>query len=572
MARPLFFHHHHHIFNLQKLSLHQSTLVKATFTIKGITFFGVAMLDSGCSTCIVPISRLPNEAKKHMTHSDVHIKGINGSITVLGELHGNINIGNHGSPIFEDINILVTTQDTPILIRQNILAHNTLDSYIIDNQNAKVESRHTLTSGYTVHTVLIIPASTSPLGPVYGALTIHNNNQSTIGPQPNIQMLDQKHNWLKWSVGLSLPNHPNRDELEATADQLIHYTNIIDTENGIKGTFIRAVCIPTNSQSHAQKQHPVAQALEADINAEIKRMATEGIIESCTNPRGFNSPVFTVHKKNGSVRVVVNFRTLNKVLVNLDPYPMPQIDHLFNRIGEVSKYFASLDLHSSYWQIEVNTQDRHKTAFMWRDRCYQYTRLAFSLTSAGQIFSHCITEALATVASHDNISSYIDDNLVHAKTFDKYILTLKQLFIALHKFRLKLNLDRCTFLTSEGKFLRCIVNSKGFKADPEYIRAIREMKPPTSKKKLQSLIGHLVWIRQFLETRLHEQIRYDMFSSLMSPIHELNKINKPFAWTVRVEKAFQKIKKWLSSPPVISFPDFSWLFTLTTDASDVELS
>ena len=172
MAHPLFFHPSHHIFNLQKLSLHHSPLVKATFTVKGITFSGVAMLDYGCSTCIVPIFRLPKEAKKHVTHSDVHIKGINRSITALGELHCNINIGNRDSPIFEDINVLVTTQDTPILIGQNILAHNTLDSYIIDNQNATVKFRRTLTSGYTVHTAPIIPASTSPHGPRYGALTI----------------------------------------------------------------------------------------------------------------------------------------------------------------------------------------------------------------------------------------------------------------------------------------------------------------------------------------------------------------------------------------------------------------
>ena len=158
-------------------------------------------------------------------------------------------------------------------------------------------------------------------------------------------------------------------------------------------------------------------------------MTTEDIIESCTNPRGFNSPVFAVRKKNGSVRVVANFkRTLNKVLINVNPYPMPRIDHLLNRNGEGNKYFASLDLHSGYWQIEIDERDRHKTAFTWRDRCYRYTRLAFGLTSAGQIFSRCIAEALATVASRDNISSYIDDNLIHAKTFDKYILALEQLF------------------------------------------------------------------------------------------------------------------------------------------------
>ena len=155
-------------------------------------------------------------------------------------------------------------------------------------------------------------------------------------------------------------------------------------------------------------------------------MATEGIIESYTNPGGFNSPVFAIRKKNGSVWVVTNFkRTLNKVLVDLDPYPMIRIDHLFNRIGEGKKYFASHDLRSGYWQIEIDERDRLKTTFTWRDGCYQYIRQAFSLTSVGQIFSRCIAEALATVESRDNISSYIDDNRVHAKTFDKYILALE---------------------------------------------------------------------------------------------------------------------------------------------------
>ena len=233
----------------------------------------------------------------------------------------------------------------------------------------------------------------------------------------------------------------------------IRYADIIGTENG-KGTFIRVVRIPTNSQSRDPKQYPVDQTLEADIDAEIKRMATEGIIESCTNPRGFNSLIFAVRKKNKLVGVVANFkRILNKILIDLDPYSMPRIDHSVNRIGKGNKFFTSLDPCSGYWRMEIDKRDRHKTAFTWKDRGYQYTRLAFGLTTAGQIFSRCMVEDLATVASRDNVSSYIDDNLVLAKTFDKYILALEQLFIALRKFGLKLNPDKYTFLTSEAKFL-----------------------------------------------------------------------------------------------------------------------
>ena len=82
-------------------------------------------------------------------------------------------------------------------------------------------------------------------------------------------------------MGLSLPNHPKRDKLEATADLLIHYGDIIGTKNDTKGTIIRAVRIPTNGQSRAPKQHPGTQDLKRDIDAEIKRMATKGIIENC---------------------------------------------------------------------------------------------------------------------------------------------------------------------------------------------------------------------------------------------------------------------------------------------------
>ena len=145
----------------------------------------------------------------------------------------------------------------------------------------------------------------------------------------------------------------------------------------------------------------------------------------------------------------MNFkRTLNEVLVDLDPYPMSRIDNLFNKIGEGNKYFASLDLQSDCWQIVI------AISITWRDRCYKYTRPAFGLTSAGLIFSHCIAEALATVACRDIISYYIDDNLIHAKTFEECMFALEQLYTALCKFGLKLNPNKYTFLDSRGEVPR----------------------------------------------------------------------------------------------------------------------
>ena len=210
-------------------------------------------------------------------------------------------------------------------------------------------------SGHTTHTTpLMSPqeyTTTYKYNPVYGVqTTVSTDSRHTRIPLPQGQTLEKKLHWLKRNTGLTLPNHSNRDELENVTDLLLLFIDILGTENGEKGIFIKPVRIPTNGQSRSQRQHPIAQVLKADVNNQIDCMAAEGIIEICHNPKGFNSPVFAVRKKNDTIRVVVNFkRTLNKVLVDLDPYPTPRIDQLFHKIGEGNEYFATLDLHSGYW-------------------------------------------------------------------------------------------------------------------------------------------------------------------------------------------------------------------------------
>lgn len=138
-------------------------------------------------------------------------------------------------------------------------------------------------------------------------------------------------------------------------------------------------------------------------------------------PWRFNRPVFAM-QRDWFIQAIANIkRIVNKVLVDLDPYPMPRIDHLFN--NQKRKHFASLYLRSRYWQIEIKW-DPYKTALIWKDQCYQYTHLAFCLASAGQIFSQCIAEALFTVNHCDNILFYIEDNSNHTRMFDEFILVL----------------------------------------------------------------------------------------------------------------------------------------------------
>lgn len=201
--------------------------------------------------------------------------------------------------------------------------------------------------------------------------------------------------------------------------------------------------------------------------------------------------------------------------------------------------------------------------FTWKGWCYQYTRLAFGLTSAGQIFFRCIADVRVTIISRANIISYIDDNLGHAKTFKEYLITFEQMVIAFYKFGLRLNrllvhFPRCWNKTTKNSTL----TSNTSKWTLQQGKCRNEQ----GKKKCNH---HLMSCLDPTIHRLYERVRTDTFSTPMAPVHEINKASKLLILIERDNKVFEKIKKHFSSSPITSFSDFTGLFTTTTDTSDI---
>lgn len=172
-------YYQHHLFNFQLWLKKQSSFIKVNFTLNNFVFSGISMLNSGCTTCIVPISWLPKEARRYILHSNIWVNRIRGSVSILGELIYDIILGEHNSPIFKNMEILVTTSMTQILIGQNILSHYSLTSYSISNQNAMVEFRHILPSDGMTHIVPLVPITNldifSTYNPAHGVQTIIRN-------------------------------------------------------------------------------------------------------------------------------------------------------------------------------------------------------------------------------------------------------------------------------------------------------------------------------------------------------------------------------------------------------------
>ena len=168
---------------------------------------------------------------------------------------------------------------------------------------------------------------------------------------------------------------------------------------------------------------------------EIKRMLDMGVIKKSVSP--WSSPIVLVSKKGGEgVRFCIDFRKVNAV-TKKDSFPLPRIDDSLSRLGG-SSWFSTMDLALGYWQVEMDKDDAEKTAFIVEDGLYQFNVMPLGLCNAGATFQHLMQLALAGL-SWETVLVYIDDLIVHSKTFEEHLEHLKEVFNKLRAAGLKMS-------------------------------------------------------------------------------------------------------------------------------------
>ena len=522
----------------------------------------------------LPEAILTNLAKSEVTFTGIACKGIQ----AVGQFISDINIG---GLIVPKVCFHVMPTGCPVLIGQNILRHSAIQEYSINHVTSKMTVWNGKSFKYTV------PLVEGPCRVGYHLLRQVFNCDANDGLEPDEEIdydppspeistdpktlvsVEDKVRWLKSELEIQL-EHPNRLELEQFADMLIENREVFGVGENKLGEFPKLVKIPTNGESRSVKNNHIPEARQQAVNEQIQKMLDEGIIEECPDPKGFNSPLVAVMKKDGSVRVCANFkRTLNEVLINQDSFPMESTAEVFAKIGPNNRYFSSVDLLSGYWQCKLDPADRHKTAFWWNKVCYQFVRLPFGLSCAGNSFSRQLAEVLRdALQTSPDIHVYLDDITMASSNFEDFMDAHRRVFKALIANGGRLKPKKCQFLKPKVNFLGRLISAKGMEPDPSNIQGIREMQPPKTKRQLMSLVGRLVWLKEFISTRMHEEVKVSSFSHLMEDIYALYRVkSRKFIWTDKANRAFMKIKQRLSQTPFISFSDPNLSYTLTTDAS-----
>jgi hypothetical protein len=179
-----------------------------------------------------------------------------------------------------------------------------------------------------------------------------------------------------------------------------------------------------------------------------------------------------VNKSNGKWKMCINFTDLNKAC-SKDEFPLPRIDSLVDATA-TSELMSLLDYYSGYHQIWMKKEDEPNTSFITPSGTYCYLRMPEGLKNVGGSFNRMTAKVLQSQIGR-NVLTYVDDMVVKSTKQENHVADLQETFANFGRAGLKLNPEKCVFRVKKGKFLGCLVSTKGIEANPSKIEAILQM-------------------------------------------------------------------------------------------------
>ncbi|XP_075079357.1 uncharacterized protein LOC107827306 [Nicotiana tabacum] len=307
----------------------------------------------------------------------------------------------------------------------------------------------------------------------------------------------------------------------------------------------------------ARAPYRMSQPELTELRRQLTKMLDTGIIVSSKSPYG--SPVLFQKKHDGSLRLCVDYRDLNKITVK-NKYPISLMTDLFDRLGGAT-VFTKIDLKTGYWQVRIAEGDEHKTTCVTRYGSYDFLVMPFGLTNAPATFCTLMNQVFREYID-EFVVVYLDDIVVYSQTLEEHLMHLRKVLARLREHELYAKLSKCSFAQKQIDFLGHVIEEGRIKMDQQKIQAITDWPPPKDIHALRAFLGLCNFYRRFVKN----------YSLIAVPLTELLKKVTPWEWGPKRAEAFNALKAAMSSSPVLALPDLAKPFEVQTDASDYALS
>lgn len=324
-----------------------------------------------------------------------------------------------------------------------------------------------------------------------------------------------------------------------------------------------------------QRSRRLAPADIEDVRKHLQELLCAGIIKESRSP--YASPIVIVRKRNGSIRMCVDYRLLNSRTVP-DQYTTPCIDEALDSLSG-SQWFSVLDLRSGYYQIAMAEEDKEKTAFICPLGFFQFERMPQGITGAPATFQRLMEKTVGDM-NLLQVLVYLDDLIVFGKSLEEHEERLLKVLDRLGDVGLKISLDKCQFCQPQVRYLGHIVSAQGVSPDPQKIEAVTTWPQPKDLKSLRSFLGFCGYYRRFIAN----------YAAIVRPLTELTKgyaptqksrkkcnhldktylkESEPFGdrWDDKCTQAFHHVIYCLTHAPVLAFADPAKPYVLHVDAS-----
>ena len=327
------------------------------------------------------------------------------------------------------------------------------------------------------------------------------------------------------------------------------YNAVLSDTPGHTKTVVHSIKLRTTAPIRSSV-YPVH--LREIFDSEVEKLLELGIIRRSK----FRFPVVLVKKSDGSHRLTVDFRMLNR-FSEFDAEPAFNPDEDLHKFV-VCKYFSEIDMTKAYHRVELDDESRPLTAFPTSKGLMEYTRLPFGLVTACATYARLMRIVLSGI---NGVTFYFDNVLIYSKSWDEHLNTLIKVFEALKRHGLTAKPNKCNFGFSCVNYLGFLVWGDELAPRKAKIDAMSNVVPPTTRKGLRSFLGLISFYRRFLPN----------LASLTAPLTGMLKkdTKEPMLYEKHQIECFDAISSALTSRPILKLPDLSKPFVVRSDSSGV---